>query len=140
MFKRFVIYGLLGFCGEVLWTGLGSMMKGDIKLMGWTYIWMFPIYAMAILLEPIHNRIRHLSIFIRGGVYTVLIFIGEFISGIILKGTLGVCPWDYTGKPLSIYGIITLTYIPVWFMVGLIFEKIHDTLIGIEQILKESQG
>lgn len=140
MFKRFVIYGLLGFCGEVLWTGLGSMMKGDIKLMGWTYIWMFPIYAMAILLEPIHNRIRHLSIFIRGGVYTVLIFIGEFISGIILKGILGVCPWDYTGKPLSIYGIITLTYIPVWFMVGLIFEKIHDTLIGIEQILKESQG
>lgn len=140
MFKRFVIYGLLGFCGEVLWTGLGSMMKGDIKLMGWTYIWMFPIYAMAILLEPIHNRIRHLSIFIRGGIYTVLIFIGEFISGIILKGILGVCPWDYTGKPLSIYGIITLTYIPVWFMVGLIFEKIHDTLIGIEQILKESQG
>lgn len=140
MFKRFVIYGLLGFCGEVLWTGLGSMMKGDIKLMGWTYIWMFPIYAMAILLEPIHNRIRHLSIFIRGGVYTVLIFIGEFISGIILKGILGVCPWDYTGKPLSIYGIITLTYIPVWFIVGLIFEKIHDTLIGIEQILKESQG
>ena len=61
MGKRFIIYGLLGFCMEVLWTGFGSLLKGDIKLTASTYVWMFFIYGLAVFLEPIHNRIRHLS-------------------------------------------------------------------------------
>jgi uncharacterized membrane protein len=135
MGKRFVIYGLLGLCAEVLWTGLGSMINGDMKLTGSTYIWMFPIYGLAVFLEPIHNRIRHLSLFTRGGVYMVLIFAAEFTCGLLLKELLGACPWNYEDEHLSIYGIITLRYIPVWFATGLIFEKIHDTLIRIEHII-----
>ncbi len=138
MGKRFIIYGLLGFCAEVLWTGLGSLIGGDIKLTGSTYIWMFPIYGLAILLEPIHDRIRHLSFLIRGGVYVVFIFSVEFISGLLLKQVLGVCPWNYVREPLSIDGIITLSYAPVWFVVGLFFEKVHDTLIQIQHSMKES--
>lgn len=138
MKKRFIIYGFIGFCAEVLWTGFGSMMRGDVKLSAWTYIWMFPIYGMAVFLEPIHDRIRHLSFIIRGGVYMVLIFLVEFISGLLLRQIIGVCPWNYTGKPLTIYGIITLTYIPVWFAAGLIFERIHDTIIRIEHSLQDT--
>ncbi|MBU5590348.1 putative ABC transporter permease [Clostridium sp. MSJ-4] len=132
MIKKFVIYGLLGFCGEVLWTGIGSLVKGDVKLTGWTYIWMFFIYGLAVFLEPIHDRTRHLSFFIRGGIYMVLIFMTEFITGSILLKVLGVCPWNYAGKPLSPYGLITFTYAPVWFVAGLIFEKIHDTLTQLQ--------
>lgn len=140
MIKRFVLYGLLGLCAEVLWTGLGSMINGDVRLTGSTYIWMFPIYGLAVFLEPIHNRIRHLSLFTRGGVYMVLIFAGEFSSGLLLRELLGVCPWNYQYEPLSIYGLITLRYIPVWFVAGLIFEKFHDTLIRIEQLIDKAKS
>jgi uncharacterized membrane protein len=135
MGKRFVIYGLLGLCAEVLWTGLGSMIDGDMTLTSSTCIWMFPIYGLSVFLEPIHNRIRHLSLFTRGGVYMVLIFAAEFTSGLLLKELLGACPWNYKNELLSIHGIITLRYIPVWFATGLIFERIHDALIRIEHII-----
>jgi uncharacterized membrane protein len=140
MVKRFVIYGLTGFCVEVIWTGLFSMLSGDIKLTGQTYIWMFPIYGLAIFLEPIHNKVRHFPLIIRGGIYTILIFAAEFATGMLLKGILGVCPWDYTSKPLQIYGVITLVYAPAWFVAGLLFEKLHDTLILIQQSLSRQKG
>lgn len=137
MKKRFFIYGLLGFCIEVLWTGLGSLLNGDIKLTGWTYIWMFPIYGLALFLEPIHNKIRHLNFFTRGVIYTLLIFTIEFITGTLLKKILGVCPWNYYGKPLSICGLITLSYAPAWFIAGMFFERVHDLLISIQYALNK---
>lgn len=132
MKKRFIIYGLAGWCMEIIWTGLGSLLNGNIVLEGGTYIWMFPIYGLAIFFEGIHNKIRSWSVIIRGGVYTVLIFLVEYLTGWILVQLIGVCPWDYSGSPFSIDGLIRLDYAPVWFAAGLIFEKIHDILINIE--------
>ena len=129
MGKRFIIYGLLGWCMEIFWTGLYSLIKGNVKLIGWTSIWMFPIYGLAILLELVHNKIRDLPIIERGIIYTLIIFFIEFSTGWILSTTLGACPWDYSSSAFSIYGIIRLDYAPFWFIVGLLFEKIHDTLI-----------
>lgn len=136
MRRRFIIYGLTGLCLEVLWTGFDSMIKGDIRLTGSTYIWMFPIYGLALLLEFVHDRIRHFPNLIRGSVYMVLIFTGEFLAGLFLRKILGVCPWDYKNEPLAIYGIITLRYIPVWFITGLLFEKLHDVLVNIQSSIK----
>lgn len=132
MRKRFLIYGLAGWCMEVIWTGLGSFLSGDIFLNARTYIWMFPIYGMAILFEPIHNRIRDWPVIIRGGVYTLLIFIIEYLAGWILQRFIGECPWNYGGSFFSIDGLIRLDYAPAWFLAGLFFEKIHDLLINIE--------
>lgn len=126
---RFVQYGLIGWCAEVFWTGLGSLYCGDVTLQGRTYLWMFFIYGLAILLEPIHDRIRHCPVIFRGGVYTLAIFFTEYLTGWLLKSIIGVCPWNYGNGPFSINGIITLTYIPVWFIVGLLFEKLHDMLV-----------
>lgn len=139
MVKRYIIYGLSGLCVEVLWTGLNSLMKGDVKLTGFTYIWMFFIYGLAIFLEPIHNHIRHLPFIARGCVYMVLIFAIEYLSGIILRKILGVCPWNYVSEPYSISGIITLSYSPVWFTAGLLFEKLHDYLIWVENMIESKQ-
>ena len=43
---RFLIYGIVGWCTEIMWTGIGSLFKGDLTLIGWSSIWMFPIYGM----------------------------------------------------------------------------------------------
>lgn len=137
MGKRFLIYGLLGWCTEILWTGFGSLMKGDVKLTGWTYIWMFPIYGLAIILEPIHDRIRNWPILLRGSIYTAIIFSMEFSTGWLLRLALGVCPWNYGSGPLSIDGIIRLDYAPAWFAAGLIFEEAHDFLSAFSRPVKQ---
>ena len=52
----------------------------------------------------------------------------ELVSGLILK-TIGIQAWEYTG-PTSVLGVIRLDYAPLWFMVGLIFERIHNLLLS----------
>jgi uncharacterized membrane protein len=131
MRKRFVIYGFAGWCTEIFWTGLGSLLSGDLRLQGWTYIWMFPIYGLAVLFEPVHNKIRKWPVIVRGGVYTVLIFIIEFSTGWMIKMLTGACPWDYGNRPFSVGGFIRLDYGPAWFAAGLLFERLHDTLTGV---------
>ena len=56
-------------------------------------------------------------------VYMVLIFVAEYLSGTWLR-TMGVCPWDYTGRHSNIDGLIRLDFAPLWFMTGLLFEQI----------------
>lgn len=128
MKKRFVIYGFSGLVAETLFTGLGSLIKGDLTMRASTFIWMFPIYGLMILLEPVHNSVRNFPAVIRGGVYTPIIFGIEYTTGWILRELIGICPWNYSG-PYSIDGLITLSFIPVWFVGGLIFERLHDFLI-----------
>lgn len=136
MGKRYFIYGSLGWCLEVFWTGLGSLLGGDIKLTSHTYIWMFFIYGLAVILEPIHERIRNWPVLLRGGVYAIVCFAIEFSTGLFLRIVLGVCPWDYSQSPLSVMGLIRLDFVAVWFCAGLLFEKVHDYLLSLEALRK----
>lgn len=135
MLTRFVIYGLLGMLLEVFWTGMHSLLSGDLNLVSNTSIWMFFIYGFAVFLEPIHNKIRRRNIVIRGLTWTILIFSIEFISGFILEQIIGSCPWDYRNSTRNtLKGYIRFDYFPVWFVVGIFFEKTHDFLS--EKIMK----
>ena len=125
---RFIIYGLIGWCVEVFWTGMGSLLTGDIKLTGQTYLWMFPIYGLAVFLELIHNKIRDWPIILRGLLYTLLIFSIEYLTGWFLQSTIGLCPWDYSDTRFSLNGFIRLDYAPAWFTAGILFEMLHDLL------------
>lgn len=111
---------------EIIWTGLGALFMGNWQLPGFTYLWMFPIYGLAVFFEPLHNYIRPLPLFVRGLFWTFAIFTVEYLTGWLLAEILGRCPWDYTGTtPYHINGFIRLDYFPVWFVVGLIFERVH---------------
>jgi len=127
--KHFVIYGCLGLFIETVWTGLGSLVRGDKNLKCSTYLWMFPIYGMGVLLEPVHEFIRGFLWIYRGFIWAAVIFSIEYATGYILKFTIGECPWNYDsdGEVItSIKGIIRIDYLPVWFCVGLLFERTHD--------------
>lgn len=129
MVKRFVVYGLLGWTMEVFWTGLGSLLKGNLMLSSFTYLWMFPIYGLAVFLENVHDRIDSLPWYVRGGIWVVIILSLEYLTGWLLLSFLGKCPWDYSDvTPYHIHGLIRLDYIPAWFLAGLIFERIHRAL------------
>ena len=138
MVKRFLLYGLVGICAEIFWTGMSSLIQGDIRLRGFTYIWMFPIYGLIVFLEPVQHKIKKWPLVLRGCVYTIIIFVAEYISGSLLKSVLGVCPWNYTG-PLSVNGLIRFDFAPIWFCFGIIIEIIHSKIDKVS-ILLRTQG
>jgi len=84
---------------------------------------MFPIYGMASLLYPLCRLLKGKNILLRGGIYTCIIFAGEFLSGTLLQ-KIKACPWDYSNARLNVKGLIRLDYAPLWFGAGLLFEKI----------------
>lgn len=123
MKNRFILCGLAGWCLEIFWTGLISFRRRQMKLEGRSSIWMFPIYGMAAFLAPISRLLRGKCLFIRGIVYTVSIFLTEFVTGSLLKRH-GMCPWDYSQARFNVQGVIRLDYAPIWFLTGLLYERL----------------
>jgi len=119
----FFTCGITGWCMEIIYTSLHSLHNKNYKLTGNTSIWMFPIYGMASLLKPVCRLLKGKNILFRGGIYTFIIFAGEYLSGSFLR-KMDACPWDYSHARLNIKGLIRLDYAPLWFGAGLLFEKI----------------
>ncbi|MGN0383076.1 MAG: hypothetical protein ACI4DS_02310 [Eubacterium sp.] len=132
MKSNFVKCGITGLCIEIVWTGIGNLIKKDKKMIGHTSIIMFPIYGMASLIKPLHTIIRKENIIIRGSIYTALIFATEYITGTYLKSK-NICPWDYSKSKHNINGVIRLDYAPAWFTVGLIYEHMLDPHVNKEK-------
>jgi uncharacterized membrane protein len=127
MIKRFIIYGFIGWGIEIIWTGLSSLLRGDIRLGGFTCLWMFFIYGAAVFLEPIHDIIYRWRWPVRGFIWLLIIWGIEYTSGFIILNTIGIYPWHYKG-PYAVDGLVRLDYAPAWFAAGLIFEYVHRTL------------
>ena len=125
---------MAGWCMEILFTSMESIAAGDMRLMGRTSLFMFPIYGMGAFLGPIcrgvdqwlgdRERLKKNDKFWRHGINDmVLIFTAEYVTGSLLR-FYNVCPWDYSGRWASIDGLIRLDFAPLWFGAGLLFEWI----------------
>lgn len=123
MKKNFLLCGFTGWCLEILFTSFDSFRKRELQLMGKTSLWMFPIYGMAAFFKPVYCLLRRFPAFIRAFFYSCFIFLGEYVSGTILKKHR-MCPWDYSHARTNINGVIRLDYAPYWMVTGLIFEKL----------------
>lgn len=135
MWIRFVLYGLGGWCGEVLFTALTeSLPRRDWRLTGTTYLWMFPIYGLlAVLYEPVHEWIRDVPWWGRGMVWAVGFTAVEWLTGWLIEQFTGHCPWDYVanGKRFAINPYIRWDFFPIWAAIGLALEPVHDTLVQL---------
>jgi len=123
MKSNFIKCGITGWCLEIMFTSLESIKNHDIKFMGHSSILMFPIYGMGAFLFPVAKLLEKQKFWIRGGVYSLLIFTAEYISGSFLKQHR-MCPWDYSKCKTNINGLVRLDFAPLWFGVGLLFEQI----------------
>ncbi|MDC0716796.1 putative ABC transporter permease [Nannocystis bainbridge] len=147
---RLVVYGAFGWCMEILWTAsyaLVTGVRGDLggdsgqlklsreqrlRLLGHTYVWMFPLYgAGGLLFEPIHEAIRGWPWLGRGALWMVLIFVVEYVAGAALCRLTGRCPWDYSYSRYHLHGLIRFDYMPVWFLFGLVLERFHDAVAAM---------
>ncbi len=133
MWIRFVLYGLGGWCGEIVFTALtDSLRRRDWRLAGTSTLWMFPIYGLiAILYEPAHEWARPLAWPVRALIWSLGFTAVEWLSGWLIARVIGRCPWDYTGRRLAINAYIRWDFFPVWAVVGLALEPIHDFLVRL---------
>lgn len=130
-FKSFLLCGFAGWCVEIIFTALQSLRRRDFRLLGTTSLWMFPIYGCGFLLAVPYKIFRHCSFRVRGLIYMVSIFTGEYISGFFLS-KINACPWNYETSKFHIRQIIRLDYAPLWFLLGLFLEKIHLKYLNAE--------
>ena len=66
---------------------------------------------------------------LRGAIYSVGIFTGEYVSGSFLKKHK-MCPWDYSRAKSNVNGVIRLDFAPLWMFAGLTFEKVMELAGG----------
>ncbi len=139
MLIRFVLYGLGGWCGEVIFTALNeSFPKRDWRLVGTTYLWMFPIYGLLVIFyEPVHDLIRDFPILIRALIWSLGFTTVELISGWLIARVIGRCPWDYTGKKFAINPYIRWDFFLVWAVIGLALEPMHDFLVELTPAIEQ---
>ena len=121
--QNFFLCGIIGWSAEILFTSLQSLKKHDLRLQGITSLWMFPIYGCGFLLIIPYKLFKQCSFLIRGFVYMCCIFTGEYISGRLLT-KINACPWNYEHCNFHIRKVIRLDYAPLWFLLGLFFEKV----------------
>ena len=117
----FILCGFTGWCLEIFWTGMHSLLTGQFTMMGKTSLLMFPVYGLAALIRPAYDKFSHFPVMIRGIFYTCGIFLVEFLSGSFFR-KLHICPRDYSHVPFQYKGVIRLDYAPLWFLTGLFFE------------------
>ena len=145
MLFRFLIYGALGWCSEIVWTAVRKRITGiarDWLLMGETSLWAFPMYgSITFLYEPLHDAVRAQFFLLRAAVYLAGFWVIEYIGGWLVWKITGQKPWDYSRSPGgSLNGLIRWNFVLVWPLVGLALEPVHDFLVrltpAIEQILR----
>jgi hypothetical protein len=142
MWIRFVLYGLGGWCGEVIFTALtGSLPRRDWRLVGTTYLWMFPIYGLlAFFYEPVHDLIRTTPWPVRAVIWSLGFTTVELVSGWLIARLTGRCPWDYSAKRWAINPYIRWDFFPVWALIGLALEPVHDFLVRLTPAIEAALG
>ncbi|MDC0712376.1 hypothetical protein POL68_28190 [Stigmatella sp. ncwal1] len=126
---RFIVYGLMGLCIECCFTSVMDLAtgEGDLRLKGYSYLWMHPIWGATLLLaEVLMGWLKRLRLrrFTRAFIAMAASFTIEYVTGALLVVAVGRCPWDYSASPWNVHGLIRLDYAPLWFLCGLTCEPL----------------
>ncbi len=128
--QRAALMACVGMAAEIVLTAFTSG-KRDSRLIGYSYVWMFPIYA---LLYPGFRLLLPLvgawAWPLRSALYAALIMIAEGITGLALRAALGEAPWEpeYRGKRWAMLNLVRLDYFPTWALGALVFERAYKLI------------
>jgi hypothetical protein len=131
--ERAAVMGCVGVAAEVAFTA-ATEPQGGKRLIGYSYVWMFPIYA---LLYPGMTLLRPLigewAWPWRASVYAAGIMFFELITGLVLHAALGEAPWEpnYRTHRWCVFGVVRLDYFPAWAAGALVFERACRLVSGL---------
>lgn len=135
---RLLIYGMLGFAYEIVFTSLFDFVASnftDFKFKGYSSIWSFFIYGTCSFCgEQVYVHIRNrLSVFWRGLIWVHMAYTWEFFGGLVLN-QFSARTWDYSHYKYDIMGLIALEYAPLWFFSGLLQEFFYEYLLSLSLV------
>jgi len=138
MKKRLFLFfamGCVGMTTEIFFTAVYDIIQGKaevpVRLMGQSYIWMFPIYGMAGVVFPSVLRIiGNWNLLWRMCAYASGILAVEFTTGWFLDIVTGQCPWEYK-EGWHVMGYMRIDYFPLWALFGLMAEKLLKFLMNL---------
>ena len=132
MILQIILFACIGVAMEVVFTAASDFTKTrSNRLMGYSYIWMLPIYGLVpLFMRVLYPRLEDVLLPFRIVLYTVLLLIMEYATGWTLRKLTGDCPWEpgYRGKRWAIDGLVRLDYAPGWALACLIFERLYLAL------------
>jgi hypothetical protein len=125
----------VGLSLEVVFTALSELQGAkDWRLMGYTYVWMIPIYALIYpALCVLYPRVGAWPFYLRGVLYVGLIYIVEYAGGWLIRRVTGECPWEkgYHKARWGVHGLIRLDFAPAWLGAAFLFESVFRLLRGL---------
>jgi hypothetical protein len=122
---------------EVAYTGLKDWRSGSFQ--GFTQLWVYPAagFGGVYLFEQLHDKIRKEPTWFRACVYAMGFLMMEGFLGGLTLSTVGHCPWEYNIHSLAVLkNTVNLAYTPLWGIVGLLGEKVHDFFISFNMVDK----
>ena len=122
----------VGMAAEIVFTAFTSG-KRDRRLIGYSYVWMLPIYAL--LYPGFRLLLPHVGGWawpLRGALYATLIMFVEGLTGLALRAALGEAPWEpgYRGKRWAVLDLVRLDFFPAWALGALVFERAYRLIAG----------
>lgn len=132
---RILVYGMLGFAYEIVFTSLWDFVASNFtnfKFKGYSSLWSFLIYGSCSFCgEQVYFYTKNrFSAFLRGLIYIQMAYTWEFIGGLILN-QFSARTWDYTHYKYDVMGLIALEYAPLWFCSGLLQEFFYEYLLTL---------
>lgn len=138
MKQRLFLFAAMGCAGmtcEIFFTAIYDIIRGQaavpIRLMGHSYLWMFPIYGLAGIVFPFVLRIiGNWNVLLRMCAYAAGILLVEFATGWFLDFATGQCPWEYK-EGWHIMGYIRIDFFPFWALFGFLAETVLKFLMRL---------
>ncbi|MBI2058687.1 MAG: hypothetical protein HYT87_02870 [Nitrospirae bacterium] len=110
--------------------------KRDRRLTGYTFLWMIPVYATGTLLyAPVHNAMDSWPTLVRVVITASYFYALEFGFGLLFKGLLGRCPWDYSYSRWSFLGVIRWDYAPSWLALAFGIDHFWPKILQAARVL-----
>lgn len=96
------------------------------KMVGYTYLWMVPIYALLPVLFTIAFIVYPTKTYLRHGLEVLIVLATEYVVGYFFD-LISKCPWkqNYLKSKYNIHGFIRVDYVPAWFVACMIWEYIY---------------
>jgi len=108
----------------------------DPRAVGYSFLWMIPIYGLLIFIEPMRVVLAPLPFYGRGVIYVIALWIVEYVGGWFIKKISGRCPWDYSASKFNLHGYLRWDFFPFWFVFTLLVEWLSGKFIALTPAIK----
>ena len=129
------LFACIGVAFEVVFTAFVDLPQTrSARLIGYSYVWMLPIYALIpVLLRFLEPAVGGWPLAGRLALFVGVLYVIEYTSGLALRLSTGVCPWEanYYGKRWAIHGLIRLDFAPAWALACFLFERLYFAFNGL---------